>query len=76
MAHVRPQARTSPTWIGDWINMGPCINARFLTHHSHQNTSAAGFDGEWTLQENYSEVPGDAGIKMDSAGKKLLQKGY
>jgi len=56
--------------------MGPCINARFLTHHSHQNTSAAGFDGEWTLQENYSEVPGDAGIKMDSAGKKLLQKGY
>lgn len=34
------------------------------------NSADSGFDGEWILTNNYSEVPGDAGIKMNSAGKR------
>ena len=31
---------------------------------------AAGFDGEWELSNDYSDVTGDHGIKMKSAGTK------
>jgi hypothetical protein len=31
---------------------------------------AAGFDGKWEWAENYSEVPGDYGMKMSSAGSQ------
>jgi hypothetical protein len=32
------------------------------------NLRAAGFDGEWELSNDYSDVTGDHGIKMKSAG--------
>jgi hypothetical protein len=31
---------------------------------------AAGFDGNWEWAANYSEVPGDYGMKMSSAGSQ------
>ena len=31
---------------------------------------AAGFDGSWEWAANYSDVPGDYGIKMSSAGSQ------
>jgi hypothetical protein len=41
----------------------------FLASDDGRVTPSAGFDGEWEWAADYSDVKGDYGVKMQSAGE-------